>query len=357
MGVFWRERIASFLPKAWSRRGLVACLLWPMSLIYKALFALRRNLYKWGALKSRRVDAVVIVVGNVMVGGAGKTPTVISVVQHLQSQGVRVGVVSRGYGRDNDLCMEVGPGSLPQEVGDEPVLIHRSTGVPVMVGRDRAQSANALLSRHPGTQVIVCDDGMQHYRLFRDIEICVFDDRGCGNGWLLPAGPLREVWPRKALHQAGQHDESLLVLHTGSHPAFEGFTAQRSLSAFGTRADGSTLLLDTLKTSQSRPLMAVAGIAQPENFFNMLRAENLRLSGMKALPDHYDFDSLLRGVYADFQLICTEKDAAKLWRLVPDAIAVGLIQTAEAAFFETLDACVTKRLTARLSSNHGHKIT
>ena len=101
----------------------------------------------------------------------------------------------------------------------------------------------------------------------------------------------------------------------------------------------------------------VAGIAQPENFFNMLRAENLRLSGTKALPDHYDFDSLLRSVYADFQLICTEKDAAKLWRLVPDAIAVGLIQTAEAAFFETLDACVTKRLTARLSSSHGHKIT
>jgi tetraacyldisaccharide 4'-kinase len=357
MGVYWRERMASFLPKVWSRRGLGASFLWPISIIYKALIALRRNLYKWGVLKSQPVDAVVIVVGNVIVGGAGKTPTVISVVRHLQSQGVSVGVVSRGYGRDNDKCLEVGPGSLPQEVGDEPVLVHRSTGVPVMVGRDRAQSANALLSRHPGTQVIVCDDGMQHYQLFRDIEICVFDDRGCGNSWLLPAGPLREVWPRKALHQAGQQDESLLVLHTGNHPAFEGFTAQRSLSAFGTRADGSILLLDALKASQSRPLMAVAGIAQPENFFNMLRAENLRLSDTTALPDHYDFDSLPGSVHAGFQLICTEKDAAKLWRLVPDAIAVGLIQTAEAAFFETLDACVTKRLTARLSSTNGHKIT
>jgi tetraacyldisaccharide 4'-kinase len=357
MAVFWRDRIESILPKAWSRRGLGACLLWPISLIYRALITLRRQIYKSGVLKSQRVDAVVIVVGNVIVGGAGKTPTVISVVQHLQSQGVSVGVVSRGYGRDNEMCMEVGPGSLPQEVGDEPVLLHRATGVPVMVGRDRAQSANALLSRHPGTQVIVCDDGMQHYRLFRDIEICVFDDRGCGNGWLLPAGPLREPWPRTALQQAGQHDESLLVLHTGNHPAFEGFTAQRRLSAFGTRADGSTLLLEALKTPQSRPLRAVAGVAQPENFFNMLRAENLRLSGTTALPDHYNFDSLPRSVYAGFQLICTEKDAAKLWRLVPDAIAVGLIQTAEAAFFETLDACVTKRLTARLSSSHGHKIT
>ena len=185
----------------------------------------------------------------------------------------------------------------------------------------------------------------------------MFDDRGCGNGWLLPAGPLREPWPRKALTAVGQHPNRLLVLNTNTpnpqlapttqpkHPSpLSGYTAQRSLQTHGVRQNGSTVALETLHVPGALPLMAVAGIAQPENFFRMLQALNLPLAKTLALPDHYDFDSLLRSVHAGYQLICTEKDAYKLWARVPDAIAVPLVQTAEPAFFQQLDACVAAQI-------------
>jgi tetraacyldisaccharide 4'-kinase len=333
----------------------LARLLLPISLVLYTLVALRRQLFRWGLLKVQRVDAIVIVVGNVVAGGAGKTPTVISVVQHLTAQHRRVGVVSRGYGRDSDTCMEVTPVSTPAQVGDEPALVRRNTQVPVFVGRDRHAAAIALLQQYPDTEIVVCDDGLQHYRLYRDLEICVFDDRGCGNGWLLPAGPLREPWPRIALAQAGQHPERLLVLHTGSQPAFAGYTAQRSLAPHAIGRDGHPIPLATLSAPGSRPLMAVAGIAQPQAFFAMLRAAGVTLAQTMALPDHYDFDSLPRSIYEGYQLICTEKDALKLWRSAPDALAVPLVQHAQPAFFGALDACLTERLAAALSSPHGHK--
>lgn len=326
-----------------------------MSLLFLALSGLRRQLFRLGLLQVQHVNAMVIVVGNVLAGGAGKTPTVISVVQHLKSQGRRVGVISRGYGRDGDGCREVEADSLPQEVGDEPVLVHRATQVPVFVGRSRHAAATALLQRHPQTEIVVCDDGLQHFRLYRDLEICVFDNRGCGNGFLLPAGPLRERWPRVALPHAGQGNDRLIVLHTGNHPAFEGPTAQRSLAPYVVRRDGTTAPISVLATPNSRPLVAVAGVAQPEVFFAMLRALGLSLEKTLALPDHYTFDSFQRSVYKGYQLICTEKDAIKLWQIVPDALASPLIQTAEPAFFHALDACIAERLAPTLSSTHGHQ--
>ena len=317
---------ASRLQRAWLHRGALACLLWPLSLLYAALFALRRWLYRQGWLQTDRVSVPVIVVGNVIAGGAGKTPVVMAVVRHLQARGVRTGVVSRGYGRRTGDCREVEDASDPQDVGDEPALIRRATGAPVFVARRRVEAARALLARHPATQVIVSDDGLQHLALARDVEICVFDDRGVGNGWRLPAGPLRERWPRPCD----------LVLHSGEHPAFEdGYTATRSLAQDAVASDGQRTPLDALA---GKPVIALAAIARPEAFFDMLRARGLTLAETIALPDHFDFDGWQRPSGLEHPLVCTEKDAVKLWRQAPDALAVPLHFVPEPQFFAALDA-------------------
>ena len=144
-----RNALASALLRAWAGKGLLACALLPVAALYGALAALRRQLFRWQLLRAQRVNAFVIVVGNVVAGGAGKTPTVISLVRHLQAQGLRVGVVSRGFGRDGQACQPVSASSSAQEVGDEPLLIARATGVPVFVARDRHQAASALLAHRP----------------------------------------------------------------------------------------------------------------------------------------------------------------------------------------------------------------
>jgi len=330
-----RQSIESLLLRTWRHRGALACLLWPLSLLYGAIAWLRRALFRAGVLKSARVGVPVVVVGNVIAGGSGKTPVVMALVRHLSARGLRVGVVSRGYGRTipdpaND-CREVHPDSPATDVGDEPLLLRRSCGVPVFVARRRPQAAQALLARYPDTQLIVCDDGLQHYALQRDLEICVFDDRGAGNGWLLPAGPLREAWPRPVD----------LVLHTGVQPAFAGFRATRTLAELAVRQDGTLIPLVALR---EQPLRAVAAIAQPEAFFGMLRAAGLQLAQTQALPDHDDFSSWMRPAAEPHTLLCTEKDAAKLWRHAPDALAVPLVVTLDAGFLAALDERVDRLL-------------
>lgn len=342
------------LVKAWTSRGPLANILWPISQIYRVLVEGRRGLYLWGLKRIDRVDALVVVVGNVVAGGAGKTPTVIAIVQHLIQQGRTVGVVSRGYGRTSHTCHEVLANASPNDVGDEPLLIQRATQAPVFVAITRIAAARALIAQYPQTEIIVCDDGLQHYALYRDVEVCVFDNRGCGNNWLLPAGPLREPWPRKPLRQAGQRDEQLLVLHTGDEAGFDGFQATRSLASYAVKADGNTVSMASLAGPNAPTLLALAGIAQPEAFFAMLRAIGLRLTRTLALPDHYAFDSCLRNEYEGYQLICTEKDAHKLWQLDPNALAVPLQLHIDPAFFSALDACVGQSPRTPLSSTYGH---
>ncbi len=326
---------ASRLRHAWLRRGPPALLLWPLSLIFRTLVALRALLYRLGWLRAERMPVPVVIVGNVIAGGAGKTPVVMAVVRHLHSRGWRVGVVSRGYGRHTDDCREVHDDSDPREVGDEPALIRRSTGAPVFVARRRVEAARALLAAHPATQLIVCDDGLQHLALARDVEICVFDDRGVGNGWLLPAGPLREPWPRACD----------LVLHSGEHPAFAGgFTATRRLATCAVASDGSRVSLAALA---ARPVTALAAIARPEAFFEMLREQGVTLADTIALPDHHDFADWHDDLPADHLLLCTEKDAVKLWRRTPRALAVPLRFEPSEAFLAALDA--------KLSSTDGHQ--
>lgn len=313
------------LQRAWLQRGATARLLWPVSLLFGSLAAVRRAAYRTGLLRRWRAPRPVLVVGNVVAGGAGKTPTTIAVVRHLQERGIRVGVISRGHGRRTRDCREVLADSSPTDVGDEPLLIQHATGAPVFVARQRIDAARALAARHPQVSWLVCDDGLQHLALARDLELCVFDDRGTGNGWLLPAGPLREPWPRRCD----------LVLHTGARPAFAGFRGRRSLADAARGRDGSTVPLADLA---GRRLAAVAGIARPQGFFDMLAARGLVLERTVALPDHDDFSSWQSLAGAGLTVLCTEKDAAKLWPREPGALAVPLLFEPEPAFFAALDA-------------------
>ncbi|MFM6991256.1 MAG: tetraacyldisaccharide 4'-kinase [Rhodoferax sp.] len=332
-----RQALSRALMRAWTGKGLLAVAMLPVAALYGALAALRRQLYRWNLLQSQAVPASVIVVGNVVAGGSGKTPTVIGLVRHLQAQGWRVGVVSRGFGRKTQDCQEVTANSTAEEAGDEPLLIQRASGAPVFVGRQRRQAAMALLAAHPDTEVIVCDDGLQHYGLARDLEVCVFDDRGCGNGWLLPAGLLREPWPRRAVASAGQSADRLLVLRTGG-PALAGeFGARRALTAFATDRHGNARPLRELTAPGKPPVHAVAGIARPGLFFTMLRQEGVPLAHTQALPDHDSFAHFQPPDPQAAQLLCTEKDASKLWRVAPEAMFVALEQTIEPAFFATVD--------------------
>ena len=308
-----RARLEHLLRRAWQRRGVLATVLRPLSLLFGAAVRLRRLAHRRGWLSTRTLPVPVIVVGNVIAGGAGKTPLAIWLVQQARQHGWQPGVVSRGHGRSARECRAVSPDSDPAEVGDEPLLIHRRTGVPVSVGRDRAAAGLALLARHPEVDLVVCDDGLQHLALARDLEICVFDARGAGNGWLLPAGPLREPWPRKVD----------LVVQWGAAPGSTTEVAsahglQRRLSDVAHDAQGRSVALDALAGT---PVVAVAGIAQPERFFDDLRARGLTLADTQAWPDHHDFRDWQPPVGP---VVCTEKDAVKLWRRHPGVLAVAL---------------------------------
>lgn len=317
---------AARLRQAWRRRGPLAMALWPLSLLYGALSALRRALYRARLLRSERLPVPVVVVGNVIAGGAGKTPATLAVVRHLRAAGWRPGVVSRGYGRATTDCREVLPTASAAEAGDEPLLIARAAGVPVFVARRRADAGRALLAAHPATDIIVCDDGLQHLALARDVEVCVFNDEGLGNGWLLPAGPLREPWPRAVD----------FVLHAGPAPGGPApqFALTRTLADHAVDAAGRQVPLAQLR---GEPLHALAAIARPQDFFALLHAEGLRPIAEEALPDHYDFSSWQRPPDKRLRLICTEKDAVKLWPAHPDALAVPLRLSIAPAFFDALD--------------------
>lgn len=314
--------------QTWQQRGAAARLLWPLSLVYGAL---AKHQQARARKNAERLPVPVIVIGNVIAGGAGKTPTTLAIAQHLRARGWRAGIISRGHGRATRDCREVLPDSTPQDVGDEPLLLRRRSGCPVFVAARRADAGRALLAAHPEVNILICDDGLQHAALARDVDICAFDARGTGNGWLLPAGPLREPWPRSV--------DFILLTEDGAAPPSEApapvFRAARRLAGFGQRADGAQIPLASL---HGLPVAAACAIARPESFFEMLRARGLRLQHTHALPDHGSFERLPAQLLSADVLLCTEKDAAKLWPLAPKAIAVPLVLDIEAAFFEALDA-------------------
>jgi tetraacyldisaccharide 4'-kinase len=303
-------------PFWWANRGPLAWPQLPFAALFASVSALRRFAWRVGLLSEQRLPVPVIVVGNVAAGGSGKTPVVIWLAHALQQRGWRPGVISRGYGGRATGPTAVKAQSDPAEVGDEPVLIKRRTGVPVWIGRDRPAVGCALLALHPDVNVIISDDGLQHYRLARDVEIVVLDERMLGNTLPLPAGPMRESLRR--VRQA-----HLAILH--------GESSARTRRAIGkTRTVDMSLvagrfyrLQDPAKQVDAdalKPLMlkAVAGIGRPERFFQSLRALGLTPRDMRAFPDHHAFserDLALDGADA---LLMTEKDAIKCRAIAPE---------------------------------------
>ncbi len=304
--------LRTVLQRQWQTGGWLSWLLAPLSLLAALAVAAKRLAYRAGWRRTDRMGVPVVVVGNVYVGGTGKTPFIVAAARALRARGHRPGVISRGYGVRVGPAARVGCGRLdPADFGDEPALIAHQADVPVAVHPRRADAARALLAAHPHVDVILSDDGLQHLALARDVEIVVQDERGVGNGRLLPAGPLRE--PASRLRGV----DAIVTNRSGG-----GSGAVPSAPA-GVRAVDMDLVIDgawRLADGKRLPLAelgsmpriaAVAGIGNPERFFATLRRAGIRLDTTLGLPDHYDYaHPPFAAIEADIILV-TDKDAVK----------------------------------------------
>jgi len=266
-------------------------------------------MYRRGLLRSVRLPVPVVVIGNLTVGGTGKTPLAIHLAQGLRRLGRYPGIVSRGYRGDTAQVAEVTTASDPGAVGDEPLLLAQRCGCPVYVGRDRAAAARALLAAHPECNVILADDGLQHYRLARDVELALFDERGVMNAWPLPAGPLREPVARLAQVDA-------VVLNGCTVPPAP--TSGKPVFLMQLRGERFHRLDDPLTTCRTadllgRQLHAVAGIGSPQRFFDRLGKMGLSFAA-HSFADHHKFCAQDLAFAGD-AILTTEKDAVKLARL------------------------------------------
>ncbi len=326
-----KNRRASLLARQWQRGGWLSTALRPLSALTAWAVARKRERYASGAKVVYRAPVPVVVIGNIFVGGTGKTPMVIATVENLRARGYTPGVVSRGYGVKVGPHPRVGLGDLEAaRFGDEPALIARATGAPVSIHPRRALAAQALLRAHPRVDVIVSDDGLQHLALARDIEIVVQDQRGVGNRRLLPAGPLREPASRLAdvdavVTNIGTPEQSLTVSDTlAAHSRHEGGLPRVSDTAsppprqvqmwlepgLARRIGGRATQPLSAFAGQPR-IAAAAGIGNPERFFTTLRAAGITLSATLPLPDHHDYaTSPFQALDADVILV-TAKDAIK----------------------------------------------
>jgi len=345
------ERAPSFaerLQQAWLARGALAHAMLPLAWLFGAATAFRRALYRFGLLRTSRLPVPVIIVGNLIAGGAGKTPTVIAIVATLRRHGFVPGIVSRGYGGSNAGELEV-TRVIPAAVcGDEPLLMHLRTGAPLVVAADRVAAARLLLRAHPQVNVIVSDDALQHLALARDVEVLVFDERGAGNGWLLPAGPLRETLPLTVPAR------SLVVYNAAvASTPLPGALARRSLAGVVPLSDwwrGEPASRAALEALQGRSILAAAGLARPQRFFQMLRDCGLAISELP-LPDHHAFAALPWPANSS-DVALTEKDAVKL-----DPSRVGATRVWVAPLDFALDAKFEAALIALLApigSRHGN---
>ncbi|MCE1181656.1 MAG: tetraacyldisaccharide 4'-kinase [Rhodocyclales bacterium] len=298
---------ARWLQRQWFEQRRLTPALWlllpfllPLNLLFITLAALKRR-----TTQAVRLDVPVVVVGNITVGGAGKTPLTIALARALRQRGWQPGIVSRGYGSAATQVRPVTPQSSAAEVGDEPLLLQRHSGVPVWVGRDRAAAALALRQQHPQVDLILCDDGLQHYRLGRDVELAVFDGRGAGNAWRLPLGPLREPLARlnevDAIVCNGEVDARLLR----STPISGMKLLPGEFYRLGDPAQ--TCTADALR---GKTLHALAGIGDPQRFFRTLASLGLE-SVNHPFPDHHAYTQEDLCFAKDGILLMTEKDAVK----------------------------------------------
>lgn len=326
--------IETTMTRAWQRQASWLWLLLPISWLYGLLMTLRCQAYKVGLFSSYRAPIPVMVIGNITVGGSGKTPLIIALVRHLQQHGVKVGVISRGYGGDSSkMPALVNADSLPSAVGDEPCLIVNSTGAPMAVCPDRQQAISTLLEAYPDLQLIIADDGLQHYALQRDIEWIVVDAaRGFGNQQLLPTGFLREPISRLKNASVVYHEKPNTLLpndngyddnNNNKQPLSTRLTMQLqpdSLQLLWQSVSAQVQMNSMVSTNSIAPLKgsqihAVSGIGYPQRFFNTLSALGFEVIP-HPYPDHYDFSLAELLQYTRYPIIVTSKDAVKITALL-----------------------------------------
>lgn len=297
-----------WLQRQWFERRRLTPALWlfaPLAAVYAGLSCLNRLF-----TKPRRLSVPVVVVGNITVGGAGKTPLTLWLAGQLRQRGWHPGVVSRGYGRSGGEVRAVHADSKSEAVGDEPLLIARRSGLPVWVGRSRAAAGEALLKAHPEVDIVLCDDGLQHHALARDVELAVFDARGAGNGWRLPVGPLREPLSRLASVDAIVCNGASSIASGACVPVFDMLLSPGPFY----RLDDPLRTCTAEALRQRGRLFALAGIGNPERFFATLKALGLDCEA-HPFPDHHRYTAEDLAFAAGGILLMTEKDAVKCTNL------------------------------------------
>ena len=344
--------VETWFLREWQRNSHWQILLRPVSWVYALATGARRAFYRAGLLKSVRVGVPVIIVGNLTVGGTGKTPVVLAIARSLSLSGRQCGIVSRGYARRGDAGKPVPPqvqqvradDAATPVTSDEALLLAARSGAPVYISHDRAAAARRLLNDHPGVDVLVCDDGMQHYGLQRDLEICVIDGaRGFGNGALLPAGPLRERPTRlehvDAIVIHGAVAPCRLNIDDLGHdsPVFPMSLGNESLVRI---RDGKVMsIAQGLAEFSSTIVIAVAGIGNPQRFFDHVSSLGFKPAGTNAFADHYSYSASDFSAYHAGIILMTEKDAVKcksfaddrMWfmrvdAMLPDAFGEFLVK-------------------------------
>lgn len=311
---------------AWYAGHPALALLRPLEALYRCVVTRKRARFVRGESASYRAPVPVIVVGNITVGGTGKTPMILWLIEHCRRQGLKVGVVSRGYGaKPPQLPWRVQADQPAGQAGDEPLLIVQRSGVPLMIDPDRSRAVQALLVSEP-LDLILCDDGMQHYRLARDLELVLIDAaRGLGNGRCLPAGPLRE--PAERLR-----DADAVLFNGSSEDRADGFGFCLQPSALVNLRTGERRGLDHFSAGQR--LHAVAGIGNPQRFFNTLLGLNWQ-PVPHPFADHARFSAESLAFAPPLPLVMTEKDAVKCRAFAADDWWYLAVEAQPTAAFST----------------------
>ncbi len=353
--------IETTVTRAWQRQALWLWLLLPISWLYGLITMLRRQAYKIGLLSSYRAPIPIMVIGNISVGGSGKTPLMIALVNYLQDKGVKVGIISRGYGGDSSqMPALVTATSLPSVVGDEPCLIVHMTGAAMAVCPNRQQAVTTLLDAYPDLQLIIADDGLQHYALQRDIEWIVVDAaRGFGNKQLLPTGFLREPMSRLEGANVIYHEKPSTDLTRTSRSgnkiqSTDRLTMHLQAGEFQRlwNPTSSAAQLNSVKPTNNSRVHAVSGIGYPQRFFDTLESIGFEVIG-HPYPDHYDFSLTELLQYGDYPIIVTSKDAVKISALLADYTATQALYD---EYIDLVSRLWVLPVTAVLSENSYHNL-
>ena len=297
------------IQRSWGGWSLLTLLLLPLAALFCLLVTIRRQGYRFGLLHSARLPVPVIIVGNLTVGGTGKTPVVVWLAHWLQEKGLRPGILTRGYGGNSAVWpLRVDPATAVAEAGDEAVLLRRRTDCPVYAGPDRLRAGRQLLAEQD-CDILICDDGLQHYALQRDLELLVIDgERRFGNGLCLPAGPLRETTRRL-------RSVDLLITNGQAQPG------EYSMQVVGDQAlaVNGAQPARTLHSFAGKAVEAIAGIGNPERFFRMLESAGIEIK-RHTFPDHHPFQAEDLAPFVSRLVLMTEKDAVKCAAFAGDAV-------------------------------------